>query len=59
MSVSFYVYIDIQGQWRWTLFAANGRKIADSGEGYHNKQDCVHAINLVASSDGAPIKYAA
>lgn len=54
----YYVYKDVANQWRWTLYAANGRKIANSGEGYFNKQDCVHAINLVAGSNGVPIKYA-
>lgn len=55
----YYVYKDLQGYWRWTLYAANGRKIANSGEGYVNQQDCVHGINLTASSTGTPIKYAA
>lgn len=55
----FYVYLDTNRQWRWTLFAANNRKIANSGEGYINKQDCLAGINLVASTNGTPIKYAA
>ncbi len=53
----YLVYLDASRQWRWTLYAANGRKIANSGEGYFNKQDCVHGINLVAGSSGAPIRY--
>lgn len=52
----FDLYKDVQGHWRWTLWSTNGRKIANSGEGYHNKQDAIHAINLVASSNGVPIK---
>ncbi|MDP3660789.1 DUF1508 domain-containing protein [Phenylobacterium sp.] len=58
----FYVYLDVNRQHRWTLYAANNRKIASSGEGYHNKQDCIAAINLVASTGqgaGTPIRYAA
>lgn len=58
----YYVYLDAQRQWRWTLYAANNRKIANSGEGYNNKNDCVAAINLVANTgagSGTPIKYAA
>jgi len=43
----FKVYKDNAGEWRWTLIAANGRKIGDSGEGYKNKQDCLHGIDLV------------
>lgn len=38
------------GKWRWRLVAANGRKIAVSGEGYHNKQDCRDALDLVRGS---------
>jgi uncharacterized protein YegP (UPF0339 family) len=43
-------------QWRWHLEAANGKKIAESGESYHNKQDCLGAINLVKGSASAPVK---
>ncbi|WP_340647520.1 DUF1508 domain-containing protein [Phenylobacterium sp.] len=57
----YYVYLDAQRQYRWTLYAANNRKIANSGEGYFNQKDCVDAINLVASTgvNSTPIKYAA
>ena len=41
-------------QYRWRLKAANHEIIAN-GEAYTNKQNCVNAINLVASSNGAPI----
>lgn len=55
----YLVYLDTAHQWRWTLYAANGRKIANSGEGYFNKQDCLHGIDLVAGSTGTPVKFAA
>ena len=48
--MAYYVYKDNLGQWRWYLLAANNRKIANSGEGYHNKADCLHAISLVSTS---------
>jgi uncharacterized protein len=51
----YVVYKDHAGQWRWTLFSANNRKIADSGESYYNKQDCLSAINLVKGSSNAPV----
>ena len=54
----YVVYLDQASQWRWTLYAANHRKIANSGEGYYNKADCGHGINLVAGASGAPIRYA-
>ena len=51
----FLLYKDNQGYWRWTLYAANHRKIADSGEGYYNKSDCQAGIGLVKSSGTAPV----
>ena len=49
----FQLYKDTTGHWRWTLFAANGRKIADSGEGYVNKSDAENGINLVKSTNSS------
>jgi uncharacterized protein YegP (UPF0339 family) len=40
-------YVDSQRQWRWRIFAANGRILADSGEGYRNEADCNHAVLLI------------
>ncbi len=51
----YKIYRDATHQWRWRLVAANYRIIANSGEGYWNEADCIHAINLVAGSDGSPI----
>ena len=48
-------YKDASGYWRWTLYAANNRKIANSGEGYHNKADALSAIKLVQGSAAALI----
>lgn len=43
-------------QWRWRLKAANNKIIATSGESYWNKQDCLHAIDLVVgASSSTPI----
>jgi uncharacterized protein len=47
----FYLYKDRANQWRWTLYAANNKKIADSAEAYHNKQDAQHGISLVQSTN--------
>jgi uncharacterized protein YegP (UPF0339 family) len=44
---NFVMYIDHAGEFRWYLMAENGRKIADSGEGYRVRQDCEDAIKLV------------
>ena len=36
--------------------AANGRIIADSGEGYKNESDCLDGIRQVKNSQDAPVK---
>lgn len=52
----YYVYKDASSQWRWRLYAANNRVIADSGESYHNKADCLAGIALVKASAAAPVR---
>lgn len=55
----FYtIYRDVNNQWRWRLQTANYRIIANSGEGYYNKADCLGAINLVKGSYVAPVREA-
>lgn len=44
----FVLYKDKAGEWRWTLYAANSKKIADGAEGYKAKADAIHGIRLVA-----------
>lgn len=52
--MTFQVYKDPQGQWRWNLTAANNKIIA-SGEGYYHKPDCLAAVELVKQSYSAPV----
>lgn len=47
MDPSFRLFRDKTGEHRWRLQAVNGEIIADSGEGYVNKEDAVHCIELV------------
>jgi len=47
--LTFEVYKDVKGEFRWRLKAVNQRVIADSGEGYRNKADCTAAIALFKS----------
>ena len=49
----YHVYKDTQNKWRWRLKAANGNILADSGEGYTNKSDCLAGITSVKASSGA------
>ena len=55
-SLMYRVYKDVEGEWRWRLKARNNRTVADSGEGYHNRGDCLAAIGLVKSSAEAPVR---
>ncbi len=53
--MEYSIYKDKAGEWRWRLRAANNEIIA-SGEGYRNKSDCLHAIDLVKDSQDAPVQ---
>lgn len=41
------IYRDTRGEWRWRLQAANGRIIADSGEGYRDRRGVMRAIEAL------------
>ena len=38
------VYQDARNEYRWRIRAENGSILADSGEGYKNKADCLHGL---------------
>lgn len=44
---TFEVFVDARKEYRWRLKASNGKVIADSGEGYKNRADCLHGIDLL------------
>jgi uncharacterized protein len=48
--MKFHIYKDSTGEWRWRLKAANGKIVADSGEGYPSKQSCRNGIDLVKAA---------
>lgn len=41
------LYVDAAGEFRWRYVAANGRTLADSGEGYLRKRAALKAIERV------------
>jgi uncharacterized protein len=55
---TFQVYEDGGGEWRWRLVAGNERIIAVSGEGYRDRRDCLHGIELVKHSEEARVEGA-
>jgi uncharacterized protein YegP (UPF0339 family) len=46
----YHYFKDKQGEWRWHLKAANGRILADSGQGYEGEQECLEDIKTVKGS---------
>lgn len=44
---TFKIYTDTRGEYRWRLKAANGKIVADSGEGYISKQGAHNDIEWV------------
>jgi uncharacterized protein YegP (UPF0339 family) len=47
----FEVYNDAADEWRWRLIRQNGRIIADSGQGYTERNDAVEAVERAMSGD--------
>jgi uncharacterized protein YegP (UPF0339 family) len=41
------VYKDRKKEWRWRLIAANGKAIANSGEGYKRRIDMLKALGTI------------
>jgi len=52
----FEVYKDNQGEWRWRYKARNNETISVSSEGYNDKRDAVHSINLMKESYSAKVE---
>ena len=54
----YYVYFleESSNLWRWILYNADDRMLAQSVEKYYNKGDVVAAIDMVKSSGSAPVK---
>ena len=49
------IYQDSKDEYRWTAKSNNGKKVADSGEGYHTLS---HAKRMAKEMfEGARIKY--
>ncbi|WP_348229926.1 YegP family protein [Trichocoleus desertorum] len=51
----FVVRKDVNGEWRWRLRVGNNKNVAVSGEGYKNKSDCLHAIQIVKGAESARV----
>jgi uncharacterized protein YegP (UPF0339 family) len=45
--MKFTIYKDRRGAWRWRLTAANGKKIANGGECYRRRIDCLRMVKRI------------
>lgn len=46
--MKFQIYKNIkEGLWFWRLRVTNGKIIADSGEGYKNKDHCIKMVEKI------------
>lgn len=46
-AMKFVMYRDAKKEYRWKMVAANGNIVADSGEGYKNKKDCLSTVESI------------
>jgi uncharacterized protein len=53
--MQFHIYQDLQYEWRWQLSDEEGRKLAESGNSYRDKSDCLQAIVQVQSCEHAVV----
>lgn len=45
--MTFHVYPDKKGEWRWRLRSANGRIVADSGQSFASRKGALEAAKNV------------
>ena len=48
----FEIYQDAKSEFRWRFQANNGKVLAESQEGYLNRDNCRHAIILIKQETG-------
>jgi|GEM_PF-910745 len=53
--LTYEIYREPNGDWRWRLKSRNGNTIADSAEGYRRKETCLAGIELVKRSYDAAL----
>lgn len=57
MTYKFKLYKDKKGEWRWSLYASNGRKVADSAEGYKNKSAAYRFPDIVVYGENTGFDF--
>ena len=54
-TMTFQMYKDSAGEWRWLLLGTNGKLIASSGAGYKSRKMCLATIALVKKAADAEV----
>lgn len=44
---TLHVYWDTEEKYRWAFVSSNGKIIADSGQGYTDKRNCLHGFAIL------------
>ncbi len=55
--MKFVMFRGQNGHWYWHLQSANNEIVAASGQGYHNRDDCLHGIGLVMDTNRSTPVY--
>ena len=50
INIKLEFYQDKANEWRWRAIGMNGEKVANCGEGYKNKSDCVSIAERLFSN---------
>jgi uncharacterized protein YegP (UPF0339 family) len=50
LRIKLEVYRDRGKRWRWRLRAVTGDIVADSGQGYANKGDCIDMVERIVNN---------
>jgi hypothetical protein len=53
--MTFEVYADKRGEWRWRLKHGNGNILATASEGYKSRADALRCIENVKASSSASV----
>lgn len=55
--MKFELFKGTNGQWYWRYVAGNGQIVAMGGEGYVNRSDAIHGMDLVRNHALAAARY--
>ena len=54
--MTFHIYEDKDGLWRWYLDDNEDERVANSGKGYKSKRECLLAVLQIKQCHTAPVE---